>query len=730
MLRQTTKLVVIMLVLALLIPAATAALAAPHHQAVACEEDYNIQADDWLSKLADKFYGDILAYPAIFEATNAAAQSDDTYATIANADLIEVGWKLCIPSSEDAQALLGSEIAATTGAADLRVSMVLPGPIDEGGFMQAGYEGLVKIQDELGAEIAYKDRVKPTVEDLTTAIRELAQNNPDLIITHGSQTSAAAEAAAQEFPDIRFVVIQGNVTGPNLSSNATLLPQSAWLAGAAAGLLTETDVVGHISGLPTARSGQLGRAAFDDGLKTTNPEARFLTSFTGDQDDTEIAKAVAQAQIDEGADIIFTMLNAARPGVTEAAEANGVYQIGDVRDYTQDNPEVYIGSAINNVSIAVFRAGQDVATGNWQPSTVIRIGLEDPEAVRLALAPQVPPDVVARIDELAELIKSGEIEIPSEYTGEDFVPSLPLRVAMLIPGKIDDGGFMEAGYNGLLSIEQELGAEISYVDQVQPEPELLAAALRELAQQNPDLVIAHGGQNSKAAEEVAKEFPNVRFVVVQGNVTGDNLSSYEILQEQSAWLAGAAAGLLTDGNVVGHISGIRVTPGLKGRAAFADGLRTTNPEARFLTTFSGSQDDAELAKQVALAQVNEGADIIFTMLNAARTGAIEANKETGTFQMGNVRDWYEVEPEVFIASALANVSKAGLRAAQDVASGNWQPGTIVKIGLEDPDAVSLALAPTVPAEVIEQINVLAEKIKSGEIGVSIEYDGEEFAVEP
>lgn len=418
MLKRITKFLVIMLVLAMFIPAATGVLAAPTYQ-TACSEDYIVQADDWLSKLAEKFYGDALAYPAIFEATNAAAQTDSAYATIADADLIEVGWQLCIPAPDAAQ---------------------------------------------------------------------------------------AADTAA--------------------------------MAGSA------------------------------------------------------------------------------------------------------------------------------------------------------------------------------------------------LRVAMLIPGEIDDGGFMEAGYNGLLSIESNLGSEITYIDQIQPEHELLTAALRELAQQSPDLIIAHGGQNSKATAEVAPEFPNIRFVVVQGNVTGDNLSSYEILQEQSAWLAGAAAGLLTESNVVGHISGIQVTPGLKGRAAFFTGLQTTNPEARFLTTFSGSQDDAELAKRVAMAQINEGADIIFTMLNAARTGAIEANKETGTFQMGNVRDWYEVEPDVFIASALANVSMAGLRAAQDVTNGNWQPGTIVKIGLEDPDAVRLALAPSVSEEIRQQIDALAEQIKTGEIEVSIEYDGEEFAVGP
>jgi len=92
------------------------------HPAVAqtepvCEVDVVVQADDWLSKIAQKFYGDPLAFPAIAEATNAKAAVDDSYATIENVDLIEPGWKLCLPSLADALTLLGQEgpaVAADT----------------------------------------------------------------------------------------------------------------------------------------------------------------------------------------------------------------------------------------------------------------------------------------------------------------------------------------------------------------------------------------------------------------------------------------------------------------------------------------------------------------------------------------------------------------------------------------------------------------------------------------
>jgi hypothetical protein len=108
MFKPFKKVTASLLSLTLLVTAATSAFAAPVNQAMmACELDYVVQADDWLSKLADKYYADVLAYPAIVEATNAAAQDDGSYASIANPDLIEVGWQLCIPSAADAQAMMG-----------------------------------------------------------------------------------------------------------------------------------------------------------------------------------------------------------------------------------------------------------------------------------------------------------------------------------------------------------------------------------------------------------------------------------------------------------------------------------------------------------------------------------------------------------------------------------------------------------------------------------------------
>ena len=303
----------------------------------------------------------------------------------------------------------------------------------------------------------------------------------------------------------------------------------------------------------------------------------------------------------------------------------------------------------------------------------------------------------------------------------------PLSVAGLFAGRIDDRGFMEAGWRGLEKARAELGVTIRHLDGVQPKKELLVAALEQLVQLGADLIVAHGGQNNEAAAEVALRFPQQKIVVTQGSVTGPNLASYEVLQEQSAYLGGVLAALTTRTGVVGHMSGIRVRPGLKGRAGFAAGVHDTNPNVRLLTNFSGQQDDNPLSKRIALAQMAAGADVIFTMLNAGRNGVTEACQEKGTRQIGNVIDWVKVDPKVFIASAIADVSIGVFKAVSDLRDGQFKGGVVHKVGLSDPAAVRLTTAPDVPASVIERVARAAADIQSGRVQVPEAYDGPEFA---
>jgi uncharacterized surface protein with fasciclin (FAS1) repeats len=81
--------------------------------AAGCAENYVVQANDSLSAIADKYFGDMQAYSLIVEATNAAAANNQTYIVIDNPDVINVGQTLCIPGSPQAQTPAGAEGATT-----------------------------------------------------------------------------------------------------------------------------------------------------------------------------------------------------------------------------------------------------------------------------------------------------------------------------------------------------------------------------------------------------------------------------------------------------------------------------------------------------------------------------------------------------------------------------------------------------------------------------------------
>jgi peptide/nickel transport system substrate-binding protein len=103
---MTKKLFYLLVIISMLVVFVPVVTAAPPAQAKG--QDYVIVKDDWLSKLADKYLGNVLSFPAIMSATNEKAAADTSYHTIQDANTIEVGWKIYIPSAEEAKAFMAN----------------------------------------------------------------------------------------------------------------------------------------------------------------------------------------------------------------------------------------------------------------------------------------------------------------------------------------------------------------------------------------------------------------------------------------------------------------------------------------------------------------------------------------------------------------------------------------------------------------------------------------------
>ena len=300
------------------------------------------------------------------------------------------------------------------------------------------------------------------------------------------------------------------------------------------------------------------------------------------------------------------------------------------------------------------------------------------------------------------------------------------RLFGIFCGRIDDGGFIESGYLGASQACQRFGLAFEYVCQTDISAEALSAAIDAAAIDSPDLMVVHGGRSDEAVAIVAPRYPEVKFLSTHGETAGVNYSCFTINQPESAFLAGALAGLLTRSGVVGHLSGIRIAPGLRSRAAYAAGVRHSNPNARLLTCFCGTQEDNAVTYRAAKAEIEAGVDVLYTMLNGGRRGAIDACREQRVAQIGNVRDWTAVEPDVFVASAIADTGRLVFAWVGDVVEGRLPTGEVRRLGIEDSLAVSLAMAPQVPEQVRARIDAWTDDLKTGRLSFPVEYSGPEF----
>lgn len=298
-----------------------------------------------------------------------------------------------------------------------------------------------------------------------------------------------------------------------------------------------------------------------------------------------------------------------------------------------------------------------------------------------------------------------------------------MKISILFVGALNDCGFNQSALHGAQRLQAADDDPIKIISDIPYDQAAMSAALTAAAKESDGIVFV-GGQGNLVTPPVAASFPDRSFAIVQGNVQTDNIASYDVLQEQSAFLAGVLAARMTQSGIVGHLSGHRVVPGLKGRAAFVSGVRYVDSGLSILTGFCGTQDDSDTTETWTRDLAAAGADIVFTMLNAARSGATKACRETAIRQIGNVSDWCAHDPDVFVASALARIGKGVERAVSDMRA-DTRPNTIRHLGLVE-EAVGLSVAPDVTPAVRDEIAVVRDLIAAGRLAIDTTYDGPEF----
>jgi basic membrane lipoprotein Med (substrate-binding protein (PBP1-ABC) superfamily) len=297
-----------------------------------------------------------------------------------------------------------------------------------------------------------------------------------------------------------------------------------------------------------------------------------------------------------------------------------------------------------------------------------------------------------------------------------------LRAALLTAGPVSDAGWYAGAYEGLLLLQDTLGAEISH--QQTRTPAEFDEAFLSYGSAGYDLIFAHGFEYQDAAIRAGGRFPNTTIVVSGGGRYAENVVPLIFQLEEGSYLAGILAASMSRSGTIGMVGGVEIPPAVGTFRAFEAGARSVDPEVVVLETFIGNWDDVAAAKEAAVAQLSRGADVLIHNVDAASFGVFQAVRESVaagrvTWAIGMNRDQNDVAPDVILGSAVIRIPQAFLETARA-----WQAGTLGGgpryAGAHD-EVVDFVLNPElvdlVPADAVRAIDDARIRIRAGELDV-------------
>jgi basic membrane protein A len=295
-------------------------------------------------------------------------------------------------------------------------------------------------------------------------------------------------------------------------------------------------------------------------------------------------------------------------------------------------------------------------------------------------------------------------------------------------GGKDDKSFNASAYSGVMEAKDKLGAVVKYVEA--PDANAFEPMLRDFAKKGDrDLIIGIGVSQADAMAKVAAQYPNQKFLIVDAEVKAPNVSCALFQEHEGSFLVGAIAAMKSKSGVVGFIGGMDIPLIRRFQMGYEAGVKKINPKAKVLSNYVGVTGDAwhnpAKAKELALAQMSQKADVIFHAAGASGEGLFDAVEEkTGTFAIGVDSNQNWLKPGKVLTSMLKHVDHAVFQTVSDLAAGKFTPG-VRRFGLKD-GGVDYAMdgsnAALIDAETKKRIDQIKADIIAGKIKVPDFYE--------
>ena len=307
---------------------------------------------------------------------------------------------------------------------------------------------------------------------------------------------------------------------------------------------------------------------------------------------------------------------------------------------------------------------------------------------------------------------------------EQVTEASDLKIAMLLPSSPSDGGWGQTGANALNNAKDTLGCEGVIVEAATAD--LMKSEAVALADEGFHIIFGHGGQYSAPFAEIASSYPDTIFITVGGSIVSENQMPVEYMAEQLTFIQGAMAAKLSESKVLGLTVGGEFPSYLKTSRGFELGAKSIEPDIKILFAVTQDSSDMNEAYEIATAQINAGADVIWSNANQASLGSIQAAKENGAYIFGNVLDQSAEAPNFVVASTVQDMSSFGITVCQRYLDGTLT-GEVVRIAPETGDGLYWAwnepVKASLPNDVVDLFDDQLAKIQSGEIHVPSENEG-------
>jgi len=252
----------------------------------------------------------------------------------------------------------------------------------------------------------------------------------------------------------------------------------------------------------------------------------------------------------------------------------------------------------------------------------------------------------------------------------------PLKVGIVLSiGGLGDKSFNDSAYRGLENAKKDLGIEFKYVEPASPSED--EGYLREYAEAGYDLVIATGFLMKDATEKVAKDFPDVKFALIDEVSTLPNVSSLVFAEHHVSFLVGALAAMMSKTGSVGFVGGMEIPLIQKFQKGYEMGAKYVNPNIKLGSLYtSGSNpfNDPVRGKENALSLIKQGADVVYHAAGGTGIGVIEAAKEAKVFAIGVDSNQDGIAQGTVLTSMMKYVDVAVYNAVKSVKEGTFKGG--------------------------------------------------------